>query len=270
MSRSMSLKATAVVLAMVGGGVPPPCRALRPPKKGAGAGRAIHSGRDRWRGGRRHGVCRPGHLPGEPAHRQGRHHPRGRGTGDNGPRTASPPVPVCLVLFFPPVDYENNGLNGICVANVDPEGNILGVVNDVRVTGFTVQGFPGVGIVFAGTNRPRADHNVAANNRGYGITAFVSTHGRFEDNTSYGSGDAGFYVGNSPNADFTVQNNTAFADLWGILVRDSATGSVTGNIAARQLLGAGLPEHGHEHRRAQLAGPPTTSPLTTTTFARRM
>jgi len=139
------------------------------------------------------------------------------------------PVPVCLVLFFPPADYENNGLNGICVANVDLQGNILGVVNDVRVTGFTVKGFPGVGIVFAGTNRLRADHNVAANNSSYGITAFASTHGRFEDNTSYGSGDAGFYVGNSPKADFTIQNNTAFADLWGILVRDSATGSVTGN-----------------------------------------
>jgi parallel beta-helix repeat protein len=139
------------------------------------------------------------------------------------------PVPVCLEFFFPPVDYEVTGLNGICVANVDPEGNLLGVVNDVRVTGFTVQGFPGVGIVFANTNRPRADHNVAANNSSYGITAFASRHGRFEDNTSYGSHDAGFYVGDSPEADFTVQNNTAFANLWGILVRDSATGSVTGN-----------------------------------------
>jgi hypothetical protein len=34
------------------------------------------------------------------------------------------------------------------------------------------------------------------------VTAFLSTHGLFEYNTSYGSGDAGFYVGNSPNADF--------------------------------------------------------------------
>ena len=73
--------------------------------------------------------------------------------------------PVCLKLFFPPIDYENNGLNGICVANVDADGHGLGVVNDVRVTGFTIQGFPGVGIVFADTNRSRADHNVAANNR---------------------------------------------------------------------------------------------------------
>jgi hypothetical protein len=140
------------------------------------------------------------------------------------------PVPVCLELFFPPADYENNGLNGICVANVDSEGNLLGVVNDVRVTGFTVHGFPGVGIVFAGTNRPRADHNVAANNSGYGITAFHSTHGLFEYNVSYGSHDAGFYVGDSPEADFTVQNNTAFADLWGVLIRDSARGRVQDNL----------------------------------------
>jgi hypothetical protein len=140
------------------------------------------------------------------------------------------PVPVCLVLFFPPVDYENNGLNGICVADVDPQGNVRRVVNDVRVTGFTVQGFPGVGIVFANTNRPRADHNVAANNEGYGITAFASTHGEFEYNTSYGSHDAGLYVGDSPEADFRIQYNTAFDDLWGILVRDSASGRVTDNL----------------------------------------
>jgi Right handed beta helix region len=140
------------------------------------------------------------------------------------------PVPVCLKLFFPPVDYENNGLNGICVANVDPDGHELGVVNDVRVTGFTIRGFPGVGIVFANTNRPRADHNVAANNTAYGITAFNSTHGRFEYNVSYGSHDAGLYVGDSPDADFTVQDNTAFADLWGVLIRDSARGRVRDNL----------------------------------------
>ena len=98
------------------------------------------------------------------------------------------------------------------------------------MTGFTVRNFPGVGIIFASTNRPRADHNVAANNQSYGITAFTATHGTFEYNVSYGSGDAGFYVGNSPNAHFTVQYNTAFADLWGILVRDASTGSVRDNL----------------------------------------
>jgi nitrous oxidase accessory protein NosD len=154
----------------------------------------------------------------------------GAGPGITVLKPPANPVKVCLKLFFPPIDYENNGLNGICVANVDVDGNRLGVVNDVRVTGFTVQDFPGVGIVFANTNRPRADHNVAAHNTGYGITAYNSTHGRFEYNTSYGSHDAGFYVGDSPEADFTVQYNAAFEDLWGILVRDSARGRVTDNL----------------------------------------
>ena len=140
------------------------------------------------------------------------------------------PRPFCPVLQIPPIGGENFGLNGICVADLDPQGKVLRTVNDVRVTGFTVRDFSGVGILFGGTNEARADHNVAANNKSYGITAFLSTHGLFEYNTSYGSGDAGIYVGNSPNADFKVRYNTAFADLWGILVRDASTGSVTDNL----------------------------------------
>jgi hypothetical protein len=140
------------------------------------------------------------------------------------------PAPVCNAIEIEPIGYESFGHNGICVGDLNAKGDILRVVNDVRVTGFTIQDFSGVGIVFAGTNRVRADHNVAANNQSYGITAFVSTHGVFEYNTTYGSGDAGLYVGNSPNADFTIRYNTAFGDLWGILVRDASMGSVTDNL----------------------------------------
>jgi hypothetical protein len=56
------------------------------------------------------------------------------------------------------------------VANVDAQGNRVATVSDVRVPGFTVRGFPGVGIVFAYADRPRADHNAAADNGEYGIT----------------------------------------------------------------------------------------------------
>lgn len=136
----------------------------------------------------------------------------------------------CPILKIPPIGDENFGVNGICVADLDPQGKVLRTVNDVRVTGFTVRDFSGVGILFGGTNGSRADHNVAASNKSYGITAFLSTHGHFEYNTSYGSGDAGFYVGNSPNSDFEVRYNTAFGDLWGILVRDASMGSVTDNL----------------------------------------
>jgi len=69
---------------------------------------------------------------------------KGAGPGVTVLQPPAQEVPVCLKLFFQPIDYENNGLNGICVADVDPDGNMLRVVNDVRVTGFTIQNFPGV------------------------------------------------------------------------------------------------------------------------------
>jgi parallel beta-helix repeat protein len=139
------------------------------------------------------------------------------------------PVHVCESLVLTPVDTEPSGLNGICVANLDAQGNIRGTVSDVRVTGFSVRDFPGSGIVFGGVSRARADHNAAAHNGGYGITAFVSTHTLFEANTSDGSSDAGIYMGDSPNGDFTIRDNTVTNALWGVLVRDSSHGTVSGN-----------------------------------------
>jgi hypothetical protein len=139
------------------------------------------------------------------------------------------PLNVCYVLVITPVDTEANGLNGICVAKVNAENGMDGTVSDVRVTGFSVQGFPGAGIVFAWANRPRADHDAAANSGYYGITAFASTEVRFEDNSSNGSGDAGIYMGDSPNANFLIRDNVVANALWGVLVRDSFKGIVTGN-----------------------------------------
>jgi hypothetical protein len=75
------------------------------------------------------------------------------------------PRAFCPVLEITPIGPEPLGVNGICVGALDAKGNVLRAVNDVRVTGFTVPDFPGVGIVFAGANRLRADHNVAASNR---------------------------------------------------------------------------------------------------------
>jgi parallel beta-helix repeat protein len=130
-------------------------------------------------------------------------------------------------------DIESNGLNGICVAKLNDNGSHRDTVHDVRVTGFTIRNFPGVGIVFAFADHLRADHDVVANDtmhRGvYGITAFASRHGVYEHNVVHTTSDAGFYMGDSPHADFTISDNAAYDDLWGILVRDSSVGVVTGN-----------------------------------------
>jgi parallel beta-helix repeat protein len=154
---------------------------------------------------------------------------QGAGPGRTVLEPPAQPVHACESLVLTAADTEPSGLNGICVAHLDAQGNLRGTVSDVRVTGFSVQDFPGIGIVFAGVNRPRADHNAAAHNGAYGITAFVSTHALFEANTSDGSGDAGIYMGDSPNGDFTIRDNTVTNALWGVLVRDSSRGMVSGN-----------------------------------------
>jgi parallel beta-helix repeat protein len=156
-------------------------------------------------------------------------HLHGAGPGRTVLVKPAKPTSVCLKLFFPPVDEENTGVNGICVANVDNRGHKISTVHGVSVTGFTVQGFPGVGIVFAYVSDVIAEHNVAANNGGYGITGFVSKHALFAYNTVYGSGDAGLYLGDSPGAEATIIDNTAHNDRWGILARDSTVGRIVGN-----------------------------------------
>ena len=75
------------------------------------------------------------------------------------------PRAFCPVLDIEPIGPETLGVNGICVADLDPQGKVLRRINDVRVTGFTVRDFSGVGILFGGTNRSRADHNLAASNK---------------------------------------------------------------------------------------------------------
>ena len=229
MGRSMSLKATAMVLAMALAAVLPPVSGTlaQRDRQEVQPGQSIQAAIDAAPPGATIEVA-PGTYHENVLIAKDGITVEGAGHG----RTVlKPPTQLTSVcpLSFPPAEVLTPGLNGICVANADQDGNIVGTVHDVRVTGFTVQGFPGVGIVFAGTSGARADHNVAANNSGYGITAFASTHGQFDNNTSYGSGDAGLYMGNSPNADFTIKDNTAHDDLWGILVRDSSTGRVTGN-----------------------------------------
>src|SRR5262249_25726626 len=77
---------------------------------------------------------------------------QGAGVGRTVLLMPATPAPVCPKLFFPPVDEEDSGTSGICVANVDPQGHKVATVSGVRVTGFTVRGFPGVGIVFAYTS----------------------------------------------------------------------------------------------------------------------
>jgi parallel beta-helix repeat protein len=140
----------------------------------------------------------------------------------------------------PPVcqDPSNpNPQNGFCIhGTVDQDMNVVAPVGSVRVSGFTVKNFSGVGIFYFGASSPQVDHNTVLNNAEYGAAAFVSTNDRFTDNIANKNGEAGIYVGDSPGANAVINNNQANNNAnFGIFVRDAsgtsaAPGKVTNNL----------------------------------------
>ena len=101
------------------------------------------------------------------------------------------------------------------------------------------------GIVALGAHDATFERNVAAGNAEYGITAFGSTGTRMLFNRASGSGEAGFYIGDSPAADATLIGNDSSGNLFGILIRNAQHGkavanSIHGNCAGVAVL-ADLP-----------------------------
>src|SRR5207248_6495364 len=145
---------------------------------------------------------------------------------------ASPPSSQSSFCFNPSTPTS---FNGMCIhGTVDSQGNVTAPVGPVTVTGFTVKGFDGVGMLFFGASSPHADHVRAVNNTDYGITAFVSTNDVFDSNITNFNGEAGIYVGDSPQANATVTNNQANNNAnTGIFVRDASGPGAVANNAVR-------------------------------------
>ena len=137
---------------------------------------------------------------------------------------ASPPTTQSDFCFDPtsPTQFD-----GMCIhGDIDPTtGDVTTPVGPVSVSGFTVKNFDGIGVEFFGATSPHVDHVTANSNTDYGITAFVSTDIVFDSNVANLNGEAGVYVGDSPQANASVQNNMATKNAdFGILVRDSSGG----------------------------------------------
>jgi parallel beta-helix repeat protein len=146
----------------------------------------------------------------------------GSGAGSTKIEPAATPAPVCGATA--------SSVNGICVADADSQGNIISKVSGVRISDLSVSGFPGVGIFFLGANGADVHDTLAADNTDYGIAAFVSTNGKYRWNDTPRNGEAGIYLGDSPEAHSIVQGNTSWANRgFGIFIRDSSFGEVSGN-----------------------------------------
>jgi nitrous oxidase accessory protein NosD len=128
---------------------------------------------------------------------------------------------------------------GICVLgqiNFDT-GEVLRPVEDVTISGFRLRDFPDAGILALGAKDATFANNVALNDDEYGLTAFVSTGTRMLFNRASGAEEAGFYIGDSPQADATLVGNIATDSRFGILWRNAEGGAAVANLVHGNCVG---------------------------------
>src|SRR5205814_5845152 len=104
--------------------------------------------------------------------------------------------------------------------------NVITAVKNVTITGFRVSHFAEAGILAIGAENARFLNNLSFADGGYGLAAFVSTGTHVEDNIAHDNGEAGIYIGDSPNADAAVRGNNVHGNLYGIFVRDASHGTL--------------------------------------------
>jgi len=139
---------------------------------------------------------------------------RGSGTGPGGTVIQPPATPRAACPDA-----------GICVLDPAGQRKIVGT----RVDNLEVRGFAQDGVIGVGTRGLVVRNVTAWNNGRYGITKFDSTGGQFIHNVATGSGDAGIYVGDSPQANTFIAGNTVWNNGFGILVRNAQRTSIQFN-----------------------------------------
>jgi len=135
------------------------------------------------------------------------------------------PTGLCAQVSAPTV-------SGICVfGRFDAQGNpdTTAPARGNRISGFRVEHFSGEGIFLFNVAGTRITHDIAAWNGDYGIVGFVQHGGRYLWNVSHDNGAPGFYLGDSPHANYVIAHNVSFNNEFGIFVRHSAHGVVRNN-----------------------------------------
>ena len=160
---------------------------------------------------------------------------RGAGSGRHGtvlrqPKSSNSPCS----------DPSTGEVSGICGGGIDPATGQPGKpLRGTTIVGIRVRGFSGDGIVFFNTTHTTVRRSASVDNAGYGITSFVGHDTRFIQNLAAGDHEAGFYVGDSPNAHVRLIGNRAIGnEPFGFLHRDSSFGVDIGNVARDNCVGS--------------------------------
>src|SRR3954451_2437669 len=128
-------------------------------------------------------------------------------------------------------------LGGICVlGQLDDSGNPVSMVTGVKIKGFQVKGFP-FGILNFGASGTQVQQNRLASNEEYGVFTNTSTGTRIVDNVALNNGEAGFYVGDSPDANAYVFRNESSGNVNGFFFRDASHGVAKANNAHGNCVG---------------------------------
>jgi parallel beta-helix repeat protein len=114
-------------------------------------------------------------------------------------------------------------------------------ISGTRVKGFLIRGFRDFGAVALLDHDTAFVHNKFVDNGEYGVAAFTSKRTTFRRNVATGSGEAGFYVGDSKTARAVLKDNIARDNgEFGFFLRDSSHGRVIDSEAKGNCLGIGL------------------------------
>ena len=150
-----------------------------------------------------------------------------RGSGDavGGTRIvppATPPNNICASAFGP---------TGICILakQVDQNGNVIVPVYNDKVKNLAVSGFAANGVFGYGTYGMTVTRVSATDDGEYGISRFESTKTLFANDVVIGNDEAGFYVGDSPDAATVVRDNVAIGNQFGVFVRHARGVQVLNN-----------------------------------------
>ena len=114
------------------------------------------------------------------------------------------------------------------------------MIADLRLTGFSDSGIIGFNTKGLTVTDVRSDHN-----GGYGIARFVSTDSVFSSNWVSYNGEAGLYMGDSPDADSLLLNNWADHNGYGLFMRDSTELTAMGNSSWDNCVGILAINTGH-------------------------
>lgn len=163
------------------------------------------------------------------------------------------------VVIKPPADAESTPCDvdpgsgssgpasGICIiGEFDSNGVLTDRVRDVSVKGVAVVGAPGHGLIGIGTKNLKVTGSAFKDNGGYGAASFDTERTTFAYNKATGNQEAGFYVGDSPNAKAKVHHNYSAGNELGFFFRSASNGKAHRNVAEGNCVGmlllAGAPK----------------------------